>query len=343
MAARMNLGKTPLLSTLFAALVSFAACADPRVVPPPSHPTPAPGPSTELPAPHPTGEPTPGGRTQVRFLDVGQGDAAVITTDDGATLVIDLGPKDGFPRVVAELASSGPYAVLVSHAHADHLGELDKLPGLTKSSPLALWEPGFSEKASSTYPKALALFERLHVPRVVARSGMHFALGAHTELEVLGPREPLFHGTRSDPNANSVVVRLTHRSENGAERVLFTGDAERPTETRLLEAPEKLAADVLKVAHHGSKHASSADLLRAVGAKVAVISCARDNDYGHPHAPALKRLAAAGAEIHRTDLEGDVTVELEHGRVTTRTVRHATPEELARPGREPTRGQAEAP
>jgi beta-lactamase superfamily II metal-dependent hydrolase len=274
---------------------------------------------------------------------VGQGDAAVITTDDGATLVIDLGPKDGFSRVVSELGSTGPYAVLISHAHADHLGELDKLPGLTKTAPLALWEPGFSEKASSTYPKALALFERLHVPRVVARSGMHFGLGAHTELEVLGPRDPLFHGTRSDPNANSVVVRLTHRSENGAERVLFTGDAERPTETRLLEDPSKLAADVLKVAHHGSKHASSADLLRAVGAKVAVISCARDNDYGHPHAPALKRLAAAGAEIHRTDLEGDVTVELEHGHVTTHTARHATSEELARPGREPARGSAEAP
>ncbi len=340
MAARMNLGKVPLLSAFVAALVSFAACADPRVVLPPNPP--APGPSHEPPAPRPT-EPIPGGRTRVRFLDVGQGDASVITTDDGATLVIDLGPKDGFSRVVAELGSSGPYAVLVSHAHADHLGELDRLPSLTKSAPLALWEPGFSEKASSTYPKALALFERLHVPRVVARSGMRFGLGAHTELEVLGPREPLFHGTRSDPNANSVVVRLTHRSENGAERVLFTGDAERPTETRLLEAPEKLAADVLKVAHHGSKHASSPDLLRAVGAKVAVISCARDNDYGHPHAPALKRLAAAGAEIHRTDLEGDVTVDLEHGHVVTSTARHATPEDLARPGREPGRGSAEAP
>lgn len=330
------------LSLLVAALLSFAACADPHAVPSPNLPD-GPGSSSERPPPRPAGDLVPGGRTQVRFLDVGQGDAAVVTTDDGATLVIDLGPKDGFARVVAELGSAGPYAVLVSHAHADHLGELDRLPSLTRSAPLALWEPGFSEKASSTYPKALAMFERVHVPRITARSGMRFGLGAHTDLEVLGPRDPLLRGTRSDPNANSVVVRLTHRSENGTERVLFTGDAERPTEVRLLEEPSKLAADVLKVAHHGSKHASSADLLRAVGAKIAVISCARDNDYGHPHSPALKRLAAAGAEVHRTDLEGDVTVALEHGHVTTTVARHASPEELAQPGREPRRGASEAP
>src|SRR6185312_11803682 len=99
----------------------------------------------------------------------------------------------------------------------------------------------------------------------------------------------------SDLNANSVVFRLVHHAKPGDVRVLFEGDAEHPTEQRLLadEAsdPGDLRADVLKVAHHGSKHASSAAMLDAVAPRLAVISCGAGNDYGHPHASTLRRLA----------------------------------------------------
>ena len=167
-------------------------------------------------------------------------------------------------------------------------------------------------------------------------------LGLHVDVEVLAPREPLLRHTRSDPNANSVVVRLTHPSPEGTVRFLFTGDAEHPTEQRLLETPEALTADVLKVAHHGSKHASSAGFLRAVGAKVAVVSCGRGNDYGHPHLATLRRLADVAVEVHRTDLEGDVTVDSALGRVVATGARHASPEELREPGKTSTR-HADAP
>lgn len=209
-------------------------------------------------------------------------------------------------------------AVLLTHAHADHIGQLDVFVGTTSLG--ALWDSGFTERPVAMHTRALGLLQVRGVPRVVARRGMHLRLGRHADVEVLAPREPLLSHTRSDANANSIVVRLSHASTRGAGgtlRVLFTGDAEQPTEARLLETPETLAADVLKVAHHGSKHASTAAFLRAVQPKVAVISCGRGNDYGHPHPATLKRLEAVGAEIHRTDLEGDVTVDSEAGRLVT--------------------------
>lgn len=312
---------------------------------------PVPGGASAAPPPRATfaSPPSPslvaGGHLRVRFLDVGQGDAALVTTDDGASVLLDLGPKEALPVVRNAVASLGGKVgvLLLSHAHADHMGELDTFAREVNVG--AFWDSGFAERPTKTYPRALALFETRHVPHVVARRGMHFPLGAHADLEVLGPREPLFDKTRSDPNANSVVVRVSHLGTNGgrAVRILFTGDAETPTETRLLEAPSDLAADVLKVAHHGSKHASSATFLRAVNAKLAVISCAADNDYGHPHLAALKRLVAAGTTVHRTDLEGDITVDSEAGRVSVTSAREATETALATPGRSPARGAEDAP
>ncbi len=337
------------LAAVFAGVALASACAEPLAARPPSAPPPhlaaqpAPGPP---PSPLAPDGPTPGGHVQVRFLDVGQGDGAVITTDDGASLLLDLGPKDAAPRIDEQVAKLGGAvtAVLLTHAHADHLGQLDTLAKQARVG--AFWEPGFSEKPTATYPHALRVFEQRQVPHVVARRGMHLRLGQHVDLEILAPREPLLRHTRSDPNANSVVVRLTHPGRERTVHMLFTGDAEHVTEERLLEAPAALAADVLKVAHHGSKHASSAGFLRAVGARVAVVSCGRGNDYGHPHQATLRRLADAGLELHRTDLEGDVTVDSDGSGVVAKGTRSASAEELRTPGRapKPSAGhEAEAP
>lgn len=306
----------------------------------------APAPATSSSVAPDDGALAPGGHVRVTFLDVGQGDGALVTTDDGASLLIDLGPREAAPRISEQLAKLGGAVgvVLVTHAHADHLGQLDALAQSARVG--ALWDPGFTERPVAAYGRALGLLTARGVPHVVARRGMHLRLGRHADVEVLGPREPLLHHTRSDANANSVVVRLSHASaggEAGTRRVLFTGDAEHPTETRLLEAPEALAADVLKVAHHGSKHASSAAFLRAVHPSVAVMSCGLGNDYGHPHAATLGRLSAAGAELHRTDLEGDITVDSEGGRLVTTPSRPASRAALAAPGRAPHAAALDAP
>jgi len=123
------------------------------------------------------------------------------------------------------------------------------------------------------------------------------------KLEVLFPNGVKLTNTRSDLNSNSVVMRLTHQGHC----MLFTGDSEEPTEHALLSAGVG-QCDVLKVAHHGSRHSSTTSFLEAVKPRFAVISLGVGNRYHHPGMETLQRLQAVGAEIHRTDLEGQLTI-----------------------------------
>jgi hypothetical protein len=143
-------------------------------------------------------------------------------------------------------------------------------------------------------------------------------LGEGTSLTVLWPRvpqEPFLDDTRSDPNSNSIIVKLTY----GKTAFLFTGDAEPDTEAVLLQKRIDFSATVLKVAHHGGRHSSTAPFLAAVKAKAAVISCGAGNDYGHPTPEALERLDAAGAQVFRTDQDGEVVAVSDGTSVTLRS------------------------
>jgi len=150
-------------------------------------------------------------------------------------------------------------------------------------------------------PKYLTILHQqpLHVPLVTS------SIEAVPVAQLLGPPDPLITGSHSDVNANSVVARLTYRGFS----VLFAGDAEAPTETWLLTSGATLRSVVLKVAHHGSRYASGVRFLRAVGARIAIISAGAGNDYGHPAPQTLERLARGGASVYRTDRDGDVAIE----------------------------------
>jgi competence protein ComEC len=128
-------------------------------------------------------------------------------------------------------------------------------------------------------------------------------------------------------------LRVDHHAQSGDVRVLFEGDAEEPTEKRLLEHKDELRAEVLKVAHHGSQHSSTDALVAAVSPRLAVISCGLGNDYGHPHARSLARLEHGAGAIARTDLQGDVTVTSDERGLSWTTDRPATPVELRTPGK----------
>jgi len=327
---------------LSAALASAAlfACT-PRVdAPPPevpghSEPKPSAGPTGAIPDAPPDGiAARRGGALVVRFLDVGQGDSAIVATDDRHALVIDAGPPEGYRRTLLAARALGDATLdrmVLTHPHADHLGLLPDL--LTRLPFERLLEPSLPDAHLPTYTSALAVAAARHVPVEVARRGQHFALGAHAEVTVLSPREPLIEHTRSDLNANSVVLRIDHHALPGDSRFLFEADAEEATERRLLEDRASLRADVLKVAHHGSHYASSDALLDAVSPRLAVISCGAENDYGHPHARTLRRLEARGVIIARTDLEGDVTVTSDDHGLTWTTERDADKGELRAPGK----------
>ena len=274
----------------------------------------------------------------ITFLDVGQGDAALMTTSDRHAVLIDAGPPEGATRVARALEGIALDAVILSHAHADHLGDVATI---ARTLAIGQWvDPGFAPHTVAEYPRALAALRARGVPIARARRGDRIALGAAVDLHVLAPEEPLFEHTRSDINANSVVLRVDHHSPRGDVRILFEGDAESPTEQRLLADRPSLRADVLKVAHHGSRHASTPALLDAVSPRLAVISCATDNDYGHPHAETLARLAARRTTIARTDLEGDIRVISNDDGLTWTTERSASNDALRTPG---TPSRREAP
>jgi competence protein ComEC len=249
-------------------------------------------------------ETTARGTLQVTFIDVGQGDAALVRSPSGASLLIDGGPPDAGPRVIVELRRSGVERldrVLGSHPHSDHIGGLVDV--LREVPVQQVLDPGYNHGTAlqRTY---LQLIKDKGAKLVRARSGQTYDLGEGARLEILAPEEPLIKGTESDANNNSIVARLVF----GRTRFLFTGDMEERERERLLQShpPPDLQSDVLKVAHHGSHNGTDSEFLRAVQPRYAVISLAKGNDYGHPHQEAMDALEALRIPILRTDQRGTI-------------------------------------
>jgi competence protein ComEC len=239
----------------------------------------------------------------VRFLDVGQGDAAVLTSPGGVTMLVDGGPDEA--QVATELVALGVKrldVVVASHPHADHV---IGLPAVLARLPVALLlEPG----CPSDSPDAAALAAAIAsegVPVRHPRAGDVFEVG-DVRLEILSP-DRCWGGTESDTNNDAIVVRASL----GEDSVLFATEPEEPAQQALLDSGIDLGADVLKVPHHGAA-TSMASFFEAVRARVAIVSVG-ENTYGHPVPEVLEWIRATGAEVLRTDLEGDVLVSFSPG------------------------------
>jgi competence protein ComEC len=241
----------------------------------------------------------------VRFIDVGQGDAALLTSPGGAAILVDGGPD---PAIVAtELVSLGVRRLdlmVATHPHADHIAGL---PAVLARMPVgSLLEPGCRE-ASPGRDELLAAARAERVPIRTPRAGEVLQVG-DVRLEILAPSS-CWIGTDSDTNNDSLVLLASV----GSDTVLLTGDAEIPAQEALVLDGAPLAADVLKVPHHGGA-TSIPEFFEAVDPAVAVVSTGQPNPYGHPTPEALAWLRATGARIVRTDLAGDVTITFEGGR-----------------------------
>ncbi|HZS38963.1 MAG TPA: ComEC/Rec2 family competence protein [Polyangia bacterium] len=256
-------------------------------------------------------------RLAVSFIDVGQGDAALITSPTGKSVLVDGGPPESaaaLTEFVRARARQPLDLVLLTHRHVDHLGGLESL---IRSVGTRLFLDSSYPHPTPAYRRLVRLLEERHVPVREAIRGRRVDLGDGAILELLGPPEPALAHTRSDVNSNSVVARLDWRRLS----VLFAADAEAPAERWLLAERTRLRARVLKVAHHGSRYSSTLRFLRAVAPEIAVVSCGAGNDYGHPHPLALRRLAQVGARVYRTDERGDVLLTSDGDRLEIATTR----------------------
>ena len=259
-----------------------------------------------------------GGRDlALHFLDVGQGDAAAIRTPGGRWVLVDAGPAgaraDAGRRVVAPFLERRGVrrlaAVVVSHAHADHLGGL---PSVLRRVPAAIVvEPG----APFTDGGYLAFLDLL------ARGAARWHPGRAGECFVLdGVRFSFVHPVRSwpgwgvDVNEDSLVLLV----EFGGFEALFSGDAGFPAEAAMQDRLGRI--DVLKVGHHGSRGSTGDRWLDRLAPRLAVISVGR-NDYGHPAPETLARLERHEVSVYRTDRDGTISVSTDGRRLNVRSAR----------------------
>ena len=231
--------------------------------------------------------------------DVGQGDALVVPTTAGAGVLVDAGPDVGpVDRCLDRLGIDRLPLVLLSHLDADHVGGL---AGALSGREVGTVATGTLAPDDDHAGDLDELVRSVGARRTVLLPGDRRTVGP-AAFEVLAPeRRRAVPG--AEPNDLSMVVRLTVRDL----RVLFTGDLGAEAEQRLVRSGVDLAADVLKVPHHGSGDADP-EFLAATGAGVALISLGADNTYGHPAPRLLGWLRDAGIRVHRTDLEGDLAV-----------------------------------
>jgi competence protein ComEC len=262
----------------------------------------------------------PDGALRVLMLDVGQGDAIVVRGPDGQTLVVDTGGggpgrADRGERVVLpvlrRLGVRRLRALAITHADPDHAGGIiGLLEGLGVDE---VWIPAGTEAAWQPLLAAAGVAQRPLARGDRAWLGPVLVTALHPPRPGPGIVAPL------DENNRSLVLRV----DWGLGAVLLMGDAEAPAERDLLAAGLPLQASVLKVGHHGSRHASSAPFLAAVAPRLALISVGRRNPFGHPAPAALARLASAGAAVYRTDLDGAVEITTDGDRL--RVQRWANP------------------
>ena len=246
----------------------------------------------------------------VHFLDVGQGDCICIMAETGEVYLFDGGSssrssvgEDVIAPFLRYYGVSYVDGVFVSHSDRDHInGILELLDGEDMPAVGALYLPDVGERSRQELAVLEEAAERSGTPVLYLANGAAYEKGRLRFL-CLHPDS----GMEGEPNACSLCMLV----EWGTFRLLLTGDVEGAGERALtaeLERRDIREIDVLKTAHHGSGYSTSEDFLEAVEVKTAVISCGRDNTYGHPHKELLERLRQEGCRIFRTDEEGWICI-----------------------------------
>lgn len=242
----------------------------------------------------------PSGEMQVHFIDVGQGDSALIVTE-GKIVLIDSGEKEYSHTVieyVEKLGISKLDIIIGSHPHSDHIGSMFQIVDKFEVGELIL--PKMTKDMipdTSCYADLIRSADKKKVKVSFVRGGEKIKLSDGCSMDILAPVSDY-----DDLNNYSIVCKLVH----GENSFLFTGDIETSAEYDVVESGADISVDVLKVPHHGSATSSSYKFLKTVRPTYAVISVGSPNDYGHPNKTIFERYEEFDCKRYRTDMNGDI-------------------------------------
>lgn len=251
---------------------------------------------------------------QVHFIDVGQGDSTLIITPNNRTMLVDAG---GWPQELVTARGAGDHVVVpylhrlginhldvlvLTHPHADHAGGaravLEAMDvGMVLVSPYGLSK---EDKVDDGYETVIQKIKSKNIKLQPVRSGDMLNIDPAIAVRVLSPAEKII-GTRSDANNNSLILKITYFQRS----VLLAGDAEAEVEEELIKSSGDLAAEVVKVPHHGSGYFAE-NFFSEVNPQVAVISVGANNRFGHPAARTLETLREMNCRVLRTDKQGAI-------------------------------------
>ncbi len=231
-------------------------------------------------------------KLNIYYLDVGEGDCALIV-DDSKTMLIDGGNNEDGPLLVNYIQGLGIAKidyVIATHPHEDHIGGLDDVINAFEIG--TVYMPQVTT-TTSTFQDLITAITNKGLTLSKIEIGTHITLENAVATVMYVDNEE-----NENLNANSIILNLAY----GEKNFLFMGDAESDIEAKIAWTH----ADVLKTGHHGSSDASSEKFLNAVKPEYAIISCGKNNDYGHPHQELLDRLSKLNIKVYRTDSDGSI-------------------------------------
>ena len=246
-------------------------------------------------------------KLKIHFVDVGQGDCTFITTPQNKTILIDgggsmseeydVGKSTLLPYILDRGYTKLDY-VFISHFDQDHsLGCAKIIENLTVSN-LVLTK---QLEENDIYKHIVSIAKQKKINLIYVKAGDVITVNG-VKIKILHPQEKLI--AENSINNNSIVFKLEYKSFS----ILFTGDIENIAEEVILSKNINLKADILKVAHHGSKTSSSQRFIEAVSPKIALIGVGKNNMFGHPNREVIERLQSYGTKIYRTDECGEISI-----------------------------------
>ena len=237
-------------------------------------------------------------KLMISYMDVGQGDAAYIKVN-GNDILIDAGPRSNSKELLEQLKAKNIddfELVIATHPHEDHIGGMVDV--FKEYEVKAFYSPKITH-TTKTYENLVKAVKDEGLKTKELKGGMVIDLGEGAKFEVFTPQKSEYE----ELNDYSPIMKLSF----GDTSYLFTGDAEKLAEEEALaKYKTSLDSDVIKFGHHGSSSSSSNAFIEAVSPKYGIISCAKDNKYGHPHRETLDIIKKYNIKTFRTDTDGEI-------------------------------------